>query len=208
MKIVCISVGELQSNSYILYDEVYKEAIIFDCGDEPEKISDYIEKHNLNLKYIILTHGHFDHIMAASELKLKYPDAKLGIHADEEKFLSDKTLSLSDFVPYSVKIPAADFTFENNDKITTGTNTFTVIHTPGHTLGSCCFLCEDILISGDTLFKQSIGRCDFPTGSMPKIENSIVNILYKLNDNTKVYPGHGEPTTIGYEKKNNCFFRI
>lgn len=208
MKIVCIPVGELQSNSYILYDEADNEAIIFDCGDEPEKISDYIKKHNLNLKYIILTHGHFDHILAASELKLKYPDAKLGIHADEEKFLTDKTLSLSNFIPYNVKIPAADFTFKNNDTITAGKITLTVIHTPGHTVGSCCFLCDNVLISGDTLFKQSIGRCDFPTGSMSEIENSIVNILYKLNNDTKVYPGHGEPTTIGYEKKNNCFFRI
>ena len=208
MKILCIPVGELQSNCYIVYDENTREAIIFDCGDEAEKISYCIEKENLKIKNIILTHGHFDHIMAAGELKAKYPDAKLGIHASEERFLKDSSLSLTDFTNSFVNIPDADFTFENGDEITVGSSTFKVIHTPGHTSGSCCFLCENLLISGDTLFRQSIGRCDFPTGNINEMENSIINILYKLDDNTKVYPGHGDATTIHYEKKNNCFFRI
>lgn len=198
MEIVCFPLGMMQTNCYLAYDE-NMEAYFFDCGGENlEKLFAYIEKNNLNLKYIVLTHGHGDHIEGLNKLANKFKNAKVYIGTEEKDFLYDSSLSLSN------EIFGKNFSFDGEinlvkegDKI----GNFTVIDTPGHTIGSKCFYSKEnnILISGDTLFKRSYGRFDLPTGSRELLFSSLKK-LSKLPDETIVYSGHSEVTKIADEK--------
>lgn len=195
------SLGELVTNAYILFSEEDGKAVLFDAPAEPERILDYLEKHNLSLEYIFLTHAHFDHILALDQLK-KATGAKVVVHELEEKYLNDSSLNLA-----NVKLPhlSADVLVKDGDIIEfCGTN-IKVIHTPGHTTGGVCYLFDETLISGDTLFLKSIGRFDFPLGSFEEEIRSIKEKLMVLPDEIKVYPGHGFSTTIGRERKENPY---
>ncbi len=201
MKFHRFSLGELATNAYILFNEEDGKAVLFDAPAEPEKILNYLEKYNLSLEYIFLTHAHFDHILALEQLKKK-TGAKVVIHELEEKYLNDSSLNLS-----NVELPhlSADNLVADGDVIDfCGTN-IKVIHTPGHTIGGVCYLFDETLISGDTLFLKSIGRFDFPLGSFEEEIRSIKDKLMVLPDTTKVYPGHGFSTTIGRERKENPY---
>lgn len=192
--------GLLENNMYLIADG--KDAVLIDAPYDSSELRDYIKENGLNIKYILLTHGHFDHIAGLTSLKQNY-GAKAFLHKDD-LIISDnineftRMLNLPEINP-----PEYDFFVKDNDTITLGNLNIKVIHTPGHTQGGVCYLIEDNLFSGDTLFKQSVGRTDLFGGDFKKLSNSIKNIIFKLDDNTKVYPGHGDMTTIRYEKKYN-----
>lgn len=203
IKITGITVGSLGTNCYIIYDDNTMEGIVADPGGNGSDIIAKIRGMGINLKYIVFTHAHFDHIMAYPELVEAFPGAKLIVSHKEEPALKDGNISLISYYCSDFPEFRGYMTVKNGDIITFGDSEMKVIETPGHTAGSMSLYGDGVLVSGDTLFNCSIGRCDLPTGSIREETNSIINILFKLPDETKVYPGHGPETTIGFEKKNN-----
>ena len=195
------SLGDLATNSYVLFDEKAGVAALFDAPAEAEKILDFLNERGLSLKYIFLTHAHFDHILALGELKAA-TNAQIVIHTDEEQYLNDTKLNLSYMPLPEVK---ADILVSDGDVIDFSDVKIKVIHTPGHTLGGVCYMFDDTLVSGDTLFCGSIGRYDFPMGDFNTEIKSIKEKLLILPDKIKVYPGHGPSTTIGNERKENPY---
>ena len=154
------------------------------------------------LKYILLTHGHFDHVLGINEMKEKTGAKVLVNETDVERIQESAEIMRSFGVP-DVETPVADDYLKDNQVIKFGNTEIKVIFTPGHTQGSVCYSIDDKLFSGDTLFKGSVGRCDLPGGDFSQIQTSIKDILFELDDSVTVFPGHGEKTTIGYEKKFN-----
>lgn len=197
-------VGLLAANSYIVYNRAKGQAGVIDPGGNGEKIFSKIKSLNLELKYILLTHGHFDHIDAVGWLKEK-TDAQVAIHKDDSSCLEDSSKNLSISLGVESIQPQADLLLDHGDIIKIGNIELKVLHTPGHSLGSICFLCDNVVFTGDTLFSGSIGRTDFYGGNMNQILSSIKEQLLVLDDNTVVYPGHGPKTTIGNEKTTNPF---
>lgn len=198
-----IIVGPLQVNCYIVYDETSREALVVDPGDEPDRIIDIIKSHGLKITYIVCTHTHFDHVGAIPELK-QATGAKIAIHSEErEIYCAAKDIGKLwgfDLEP----LPEPDIFLNEGDKIKIGTYAFTVLHTPGHSPGCICLYSEGILFSGDTLFAGSVGRTDFPGGSLIKLKESFQRLM-NLPENTKVFSGHGPSSTIGTEKRENFF---
>lgn len=199
-----LEVGALATNCYIVEDTDTKSAMIIDAPDEADRILEFVDEKGLTVTDIVLTHGHFDHIFALHDLKAK-TNATVSVFEKTVAFLSDPVLNLchytgDEFLPFK-----PDRVFFDGDVLTFGKNEFKVIATPGHTEDSICLLCGDILISGDTLFYRSVGRCDHPTGDMKTELHSIKEKLLALPDDTKVYPGHGPSTTIGDERKENFY---
>ena len=201
MEINKVVVGDLQVNCYIISNG--NDAVVIDAGDDYENIIK--EAKGKNIKAVLLTHGHFDHTGAVNALQKN--GAKVYISKNEEYMLSDSYSCLSAPFGYPFNEIKADFTFDDGDTLNICDIAFKVILTPGHTTGSACFLVNDILFSGDTLFYRSIGRTDFPGGNFEVISQSIKEKLYTLPESTVVYAGHGEKTTIGLEKKFNPFVR-
>ncbi len=195
----------VQTNCYILQNEDTKEVIIVDPAENEEAIARRIDAMGGKPVAILLTHGHFDHIMASKELKTKY-DIPIYAHGAEAELLADPSLNLSQMsgIPYAVK---ADVLLKDGDEPDIPGFKFRVLHTPGHTQGSCCYyFYEDrVLMSGDTLFKGSCGRTDFPTSSWTKMEASLKRLVTELPGETAVYPGHEDTTTIAFEKRFNSF---
>jgi glyoxylase-like metal-dependent hydrolase (beta-lactamase superfamily II) len=193
MIIHTVRVGPIETNCYLVEDETTKEALIVDPGDEAEKILEVIKKNGLKPRYIVNTHGHFDHI--TGNLKLKEKTGAPVLSHELDAFLIALTLPL----------PPDNF-LKDGDRLKVGRLTFTVIHTPGHTPGGICLYCEKekTLFSGDTLFYGTTGRTDLPYASEKDMGISFKKLL-TLPDETKVYPGHGQPTTIGQEKLINDF---
>ncbi len=198
-------VGLLRSNSYIVYDEVSREAVIIDAGDDAWKILATIQRNRLKPKAIYATHCHFDHVMAVDDLKqaLNIP---FYIHSSELEILAVNKEMVRSFLGIEISDPPfPDGYVEEGQVIEVGGERIKVIHTPGHSPGSVCYYGENLLFSGDTLFKGSVGRTDGPGGDPVKLANSIVNKLFKFPDSVDVLPGHGPATTLGWEKKNNPF---
>lgn len=201
MKLV---VGELQENCFILFDE-NKDAFVVDPGGSSENIIEAIEKNGLNIKYILLTHGHFDHVGAVAALVKKYK-APVYMSKDDRAFLeSPKEVRASSF---GMQIEAADVDVfvKEGDEISFSEGTIKVIETPGHTLGSVCYLFENYLFAGDTLFNGSIGRTDFPESDHSLMIESLKK-LKKLDDDIYVLSGHGPESQISYEKMTNPYLR-
>lgn len=203
MKIKRLVVGYLSTNSYIVYDEIKKEGIVIDPGDLGETIEKEVKMLGINLKYIVFTHVHFDHILAYPYLKEVFPKAKLLLSHKEEVSLTDRSKSLLDMVNIDFPVIRDYEVLKNDDEIKFGDIALKVIETPGHTEGSICLYGENTLFSGDTLFLNSMGRWDFPGGNFREEVNSICNKLFKLPYDTVVYSGHGDRTTIGFEIENN-----
>jgi len=199
-----LEVGPIMANCYILGCEDTKEAVVIDPGDEADRILMTLAQDKLTVKYIINTHGHFDHVGGNKELK-EATNAKLMIHADDEPMLSELSLHAAAFGLAVENSPPADIKLSDNDEIKFGNITLKVIHTPGHSEGGICLLTDKVLIAGDTLFAGSIGRTDLPGGDYDTLISSIKTKLLVLDEDTIVYTGHGPETTIGREKKINPF---
>ena len=206
MRITNLPSGALQANTYLAVDEKKKEGFIVDPGGYNKVLTKEVRDNDVNIKYIILTHGHSDHICGVNEHKAEFPDAKIVAYKDEEAMLENPNLNQSPGfgVPYSTK---ADILVSDGDELKVGDVTLKFIHTPGHTEGGMCIYVKEAkaLFSGDTLFRQSIGRTDFPGGSYKEIMDSIRKKLFLLPDDTNVFPGHMGTTSIGFEKENNPF---
>lgn len=203
MKIIASKAGLFGANCYIVYDETTKDGIIVDPGGNPKGIFDICKKNELNIKYIILTHGHGDHIGGVYEIKL-LTNAKVLMNQKDEYLVQGGNQRM---IPAfrSIKAFEIDEYIKDGDCIKLNGFSVEIIETPGHTPGGVCLKIDDILFSGDTLFKGSIGRTDFELGSQYEIINSIRKKLLVLPDETKVYPGHEGETTILFEKKYNPY---
>lgn len=192
--------GLLENNTYLIKDEATKKAVLVDASACIPEIKEAVKGYNV--EYILLTHGHFDHIMGLNELK-KELNAKAVISQDD-LILSDnineftRLFGLPDTTP-----PTYEKFVKDGDVIIVGDLEIKVIATPGHTEGGVCYLIDGNLFSGDTLFRESVGRTDLFGGNSSKLSDSIKNKLFKLDDNTEIFPGHGDMTTIGHEKKYN-----
>jgi len=202
VKPVVFNQNNASINSYLL---VYKdECVIIDPGFNGEELLAYIALHNLKLNKILLTHGHFDHIRDI-RLLAKSHVFEVYIHQSDKPMLSNDKLNYSNFFGSSFKIKEDQKITELNhlDTIDFGRDSFKAYHTPGHTTGSLCFLYQNMLFSGDTLFEGDLGRTDLMSGSQRLLENSIVNLFGWMANETIVYPGHENQSTIGLERKNN-----
>lgn len=205
VKIGRMMIGSYQTNCYFLFREATKKAIVIDPADNGGLIYDKLTQNGFSVEAILLTHGHFDHIWGSKELR-ELSGAKIYALDKEQTLCESVDNNLSAMVGRAYTVVPDEYVTDGAELIF-DTISFKVIATPGHTIGSCCYYVEKagILISGDTLFQESTGRTDFPTGSMSSIVRSIREKLFVLPDETKVYPGHGDSTTIGYEKKYNPF---
>ena len=205
LKIGRMTLGVCQTNCYFVYREGEKEVLLFDPADQGGQIFQSLREHGFQVKAILLTHGHFDHIWGSKELR-ELSGTRIYAYIGEKEVLENAELNVSAQAgrPYSVE---ADVYVQDGEVLDFGDMKCKLIATPGHTKGSCCYYFEEdgILIAGDTLFRESVGRTDFPTGSMSRIVRSVKEKLICLPDSVKVYPGHGETTSIGFEKENNPF---
>lgn len=195
--------GSVSTNCYVIYHEQTKAALIVDPADHAARILDKCRELEVKPEGILLTHGHFDHILAAEEVKKAY-DCKIYAGRQEEEMLLDPAKNMTVRMARQVSI-RPDVLLSDGDELKLAGFTWKVLETPGHTPGCVCYYCaeEEVLISGDTLFAESLGRTDFPGGSTQAIIRSISEKLFALPDETMVYPGHGEPTSIGHEKIYN-----
>ncbi len=204
MELTILSNGVFGSNTYII--ESQNNCAIIDCGNKPKDILKVVKEKNLTVKYIILTHGHVDHILYAGEIKNE-TNALLCIHRDDLSMYSDSAKNGYELFGFNISplnFPP-DYFLKDGDKLPLGDSVLEIIHTPGHSAGGVCVLFGDMLFTGDTLFQLSIGRTDLYGGSLQKLINSIKNRLFTLNDEIIVYPGHGQSTTIAFERKNNPY---
>lgn len=206
MEVIKKSLGQMGTNCYVVWDEKTLEAAVIDPGFEDQRISDIINENKLAVKYILLTHGHFDHLGGVNQIK-QLTDAKVLIHENDADCLLDPRRNLSVLAGMSMVLEPADSYLKETQTISLGEVVIRVIHTPGHSKGGVCLLAENQLFAGDTLFNTSIGRTDFADGDLDELLNGIEAKLFILDDATTVLPGHGENTTIGYEKMNNPFLK-
>lgn len=205
MMIISFYTGPLSVNCYIVTDEATKKAFMVDPGGNNAEMVNFIKGNTLDLEYIVLTHGHGDHIGGVPDMKKEFPTAKLVACVHERALLEDADRNMSTLVyGYPVAF-TADRYVADGETMKVGELELKFLHTPGHTPGGMCILAGDVLFSGDTLFHQSIGRTDFPGSSYQDIVKSITQKLFTLPDDTKVMPGHMDSTTIGFEKENNPF---
>ncbi len=192
-----IVVSDYQSNCYIIWDEENNCGII-DPGSDSKKIISFINERNLKPQKILLTHGHFDHIGAAEIISQEF-DIPVYVNKREMVVVKEGGVMFG----RQFDIPKNIVFFNDGEEILIGNEKIKVIETPGHTAGSSCFLTDNVLFSGDTLFLGTIGRWDFPTGSFDELKHSVMDILFLLPDDITVYPGHGFSTTIEKEKTSN-----
>ena len=215
IKIGRMVLGVCQTNCYFLYREWEHDAIVVDPADKGANIYAALQKNGFRVAGILLTHGHFDHIWgldalrdasnAAAEAEGREPVKAYACEAERE-LLKSPRMNVSEQAGRACAT-YADVYVKDGEEISLAGMTCKAIVTPGHTAGGCCYYFAEagILVSGDTLFAESVGRTDFPTGSMGTLVRSIKEKLFVLPEDTRVYSGHGESTTIGYEKKNNPF---
>ena len=205
MTIITAVIGLLQTNCYLVADEESREAFLIDPADSADRLVRLIENEDVKLKGILITHGHFDHVYAVTELAAKY-HVPIYCGEQEAELLANPILNESAAFRREVSV-VADRLLKDGQKLQLGKTEFIVIATPGHTIGGVCYYAEkeQAVFSGDTLFFESVGRSDFHTGNERTLMNSIKERLYVLPDEVIVYPGHGPKTSIGYEKENNPY---
>jgi hydroxyacylglutathione hydrolase len=202
-----LTVGLLEVNCYILGDEVTKEAVVIDPGGDEDEILEVLKYNNFQLKLIIDTHGHFDHVDANQPLK-DATGAKIAVHEADAQMLDKPSAEAMFFTGNRLRTSQADILLKENDVLTFGQYRLKVLHTPGHTPGGISLVLEDhpYVYVGDLLFAGSIGRTDFPGGSYDALITAVKTKIFPLGDNYTVYPGHGPVTTIAQERKYNPFF--
>lgn len=204
MPFIRLAVGQLETNCYIVYDRNKRGAVI-DPGDEGERILSALEDNGITVERILLTHVHFDHMMAAGQIK-KATGADLLVPREDAAALSDISKNLGYMTGVKDMSLKADGMFGDGDVIRAGQLEFKVIHTPGHTPGSSCFACGDLLLTGDTLFAGGFGRTDFTGGDNRAMRRSLSR-LNGLDRDYTVLPGHGQATTLENERRVNPYMR-
>ena len=203
-KIMKLVVGELQENCFILFDD-NKDAFVVDPGASSDIIIEAIEKNNLNIKYILLTHGHFDHVGAVAGLKKKF-NAPVYLHKNDKNFLENPKGVRESAFGLQIESANVDIFVKEGDEIPFSDAYIKVIETPGHTIGSVCYLFKNYLFAGDTLFNGSIGRTDFPESDHSLMIDSL-KVLKELDDEIYVLSGHGPESQMNYEKMSNPYLR-
>lgn len=203
MKVISEKFGSMDNNCSLIIDEKTNQSALVDCNEFSQKMIDMIG--DTDLKYILLTHGHFDHIIGVKSVKEKY-GAQVVISKEDEPMLSSSKLSLAVFCNAPQNNVDADIIVKDGDEITLGKTKIKVMATPGHTSGSVCYIAENCIFSGDTLFYCSCGRTDFPSGSPEQMMSSLQK-LKALDGDYKVYTGHNNLTTLDFERKNNPYMK-
>ena len=201
MKIIPLTLGELETNCYILVDEETMEAAVIDPADEAETIRDAVENLGATLRYILLTHGHRDHTLAAPALHEMFPDAAVYIHELDKGYVGIYRYPMDELIGDALKF------YDEGDTLPLGTLTVEVLLTPGHTGGSVCLKCGKALFTGDTLFAGSMGRIDLPGAQPEKMMSSLAR-LKKLDGDYDVYPGHMGASTLERERQYNLYLRM
>ncbi len=204
MKLETLVLGSLHTNCYILLDEASGEAAVIDPADQAGRILEAVQKLGCKVKYIIVTHAHIDHIAALDEVA-KATGAPVVIHSADQYTLNNDALNLALYFGLPAPAVKPSIVVNDGDTLMLGKEPLHILHTPGHNKGSMCILTGDILLAGDTLFHESVGRVDHYGGSMEEILHSVNDKLMKLDDAIKVYPGHGPSTTIGHERTHNPY---
>jgi glyoxylase-like metal-dependent hydrolase (beta-lactamase superfamily II) len=203
MQLKIIDTNDMEQNIYIYFCEETRDGIIIDAGDSFGEICEIVARGNINVKAILLTHGHFDHIICVNELREHF-NVPVYAHKDEKELLQSPDLNRACLRGLKTSATPDKF-FNDNDIFKFAGTELKVIHTPGHTAGGVCYYDEKnaVLFSGDTLFCETIGRTDLPTSNHGALLKSIADKLFTLPEGVKVFPGHGEGTTIKHEKQNN-----
>jgi len=202
-----IVVGPLSVNCFVVGCENSREGVVVDPGGDVDSVIQAVQKHRLKIGTVINTHGHFDHV-GGNRATVESFGGRLLIHQADVALVGMATDVARTYGLQGESSPPPDDFLNDGDEITFGGHTLKVIHTPGHTRGGCClyFESEKKIITGDTLFADSIGRTDLPGGSHEQLLESIRTKLFTLPDDVAVYPGHGEATSIGHEKRHNPYF--
>lgn len=197
--------GPLQVNTYFAYDEETNKGFIVDPGGYDSRITDEINAANVELEYIILTHGHGDHIGGVEQFKVDFPKAKVVAHELEREMLQDARINSSMEIFMRPITIEADKYVRDKESLNVGNMELTFLHTPGHTKGGMCISVDNVIFSGDTIFRYSIGRTDFYGGDFRTLINSIKDRLFYFPDDTVLLPGHMGASTIADEKRGNPF---
>ncbi len=206
MKIESFITNSIREKAYILYDENTKEAVCVDPGNSDDGLLEFVNEKGLNLKYILLTHGHFDHTMGVKSLAPT--KAKVVAHKLEKDILNNPELNSSVLIGFELVVEADEY-IDESYVFEDVSFEIKVLHTPGHTKGGCCYYVPSIdsVFTGDTLFRETVGRSDLYSGDGDELLHNIRTKLFVLDDETTCFPGHGENTTIWHEKSHNQFFR-
>ena len=197
--------GMLDNNNYLLIDEKSKEAILIDCSEYIEEVADVLDEYNAKLKYILITHGHFDHVLGINKFHEMYPETQIIAPLLDKDLIEDIGTFVDRFIGGmgQVDVPHVDNYVSENDEFTIGEHKIKIISTPGHTKGGVCYSVDEKIFSGDTIFLGSVGRTDLPGGNFEQIRSSVKKVLKMFDDETPIYCGHGEFTSVGYEKVHN-----
>jgi glyoxylase-like metal-dependent hydrolase (beta-lactamase superfamily II) len=209
MKIDYLILGAYQTNCYVLRnDDSAKDCLIIDPGLEAAELIEFLNEQKINPVAVVLTHGHIDHIAGVAAIRSRFPEIKVYIHHLDSEMLTDPGINLSSMSGSAFVTEAEDVSVKEKDLIDLAGVKLLVLHTPGHTPGGISLYSKEagVAFVGDTLFADSIGRTDFPGGSMSQLLASVREKLFTLPDQTQVYPGHGPATTIAAEKAHNPFF--
>ena len=197
----------IDNNNYLIIDEESKEAALVDCSAVDSDINEELERQGAKLKYILLTHGHFDHIAGirpgGNPSSAERP--QIVMHKADLGWLEKANQYMPMFGMPSITIPKIDIFVQVGDILKLGNMEIKVIHTPGHTQGGVCYLADGKLFSGDTIFREAVGRCDLEGGDFDQIVESIENKIFTLPPETLIYPGHGRMTSVEWEKEHNRF---